>query len=130
MVFKPAPHTPFNARGSAGSSPSRPTSRRGRQRRDVVRQARGRGARPVAQVDLISFTGSTAVGRRIMEKGAATMKRLFLELGGKSAAIVLDDADLEGAMIWDRRVHACRPGCATPTRMLLPRARYEEGVES
>ena len=45
------------------------------------------------QVDLISFTGSTAVGRRIMEKGAATLKRLFLELGGKSATIVLDDAD-------------------------------------
>ena len=46
------------------------------------------------KVDLISFTGSTAVGKRIMEKGAATMKRLFLELGGKSATIVLEDADL------------------------------------
>ena len=45
------------------------------------------------KVDLISFTGSTAVGKRIMEKGAATMKRLFLELGGKSATIVLEDAD-------------------------------------
>ncbi len=45
-------------------------------------------------VDLISFTGSTTVGQRIMEKGAATMKRLFLELGGKSATIVLDDADI------------------------------------
>ena len=45
------------------------------------------------RVDLISFTGSTAVGRRIMEKGAPTLKRLFLELGGKSADIVLDDAD-------------------------------------
>src|SRR5208282_3287252 len=43
------------------------------------------------RVDLISFTGSTAVGKRIMEKGAATLKRLFLELGGKSAWIVLDD---------------------------------------
>ena len=47
------------------------------------------------KVDMISFTGSTAVGRRIMEKGAATMKRVFLELGGKSATIViLEDADL------------------------------------
>ena len=45
------------------------------------------------KVDLISFTGSTVVGKRIMEKGAATMKRLFLELGGKSATIVLEDAD-------------------------------------
>ena len=46
------------------------------------------------KVDMISFTGSTAVGQRIMEKGAATMKRIFLELGGKSATIVLEDADL------------------------------------
>src|SRR5674476_1236041 len=45
------------------------------------------------RVDLVSFTGSTAVGRRIMEKGAPTLKRLFLELGGKSADIVLEDAD-------------------------------------
>src|SRR5207344_780190 len=82
------------------------------------------------QVDLISFTGSTAVGRRIMEKGAATMKRLFLELGGKSAAIVLDDADLEGASLIGMGVcmHAGQ-GCATPTRMLLPRSRYDEGVQ-
>ena len=45
------------------------------------------------QVDMISFTGSTATGKRIMEKGAATLTRVFLELGGKSAMIVLDDAD-------------------------------------
>ena len=49
-------------------------------------------------VDLISFTGSTVTGKRIFEKGADTMKRLFLELGGKSADIVLDDADLEAKM--------------------------------
>ena len=54
------------------------------------------------RVDLISFTGSTAVGRRIMEKGAPTLKRLFLELGGKSADIVLDDADLDERS-WPRR---------------------------
>ena len=81
------------------------------------------------KVDLISFTGSTAVGRRIMEKGAATMKRLFLELGGKSATIVLDDADLNTACAIGIApiVHAGQ-GCATPTRMLLPRSRYDEGV--
>ena len=50
------------------------------------------------RVDLISFTGSTAVGRRIMEKGAPTLKRLFLELGGKSADIILDDADFEAKL--------------------------------
>src|SRR5207237_5901947 len=47
-------------------------------------------------VDLISFTGSTATGKRIFEKGGATMKRLFLERGGKSGDSVVDDADLEG----------------------------------
>ncbi|MGD0392354.1 MAG: aldehyde dehydrogenase family protein [Acidimicrobiales bacterium] len=82
------------------------------------------------KVDLISFTGSTAVGKRIMEKGAATLKRLFLELGGKSATIVLDDADFSTALLSGLAVcsHAGQ-GCAIPTRMLLPRSRYEEGVE-
>jgi acyl-CoA reductase-like NAD-dependent aldehyde dehydrogenase len=82
------------------------------------------------KVDLISFTGSTAVGKRIMEKGAATMKRLFLELGGKSATIVLDDADLAVAcMIGIAPCMHAGQGCAIPTRMLLPRSRYDEGVE-
>ena len=82
------------------------------------------------KVDLISFTGSTAVGKRIMEKGAATMKRLFLELGGKSATIVLDDADLAVSCLIGMApcMHAGQ-GCAIPTRMLLPRSRYDEGVE-
>ena len=79
---------------------------------------------------MISFTGSTVVGKRIMEKGAATLKRVFLELGGKSAMLVLDDADFptvvpSGSMVC---VHAGQ-GCAMQTRMLLPRARYDEGVE-
>ncbi len=82
------------------------------------------------QVDLISFTGSTAVGKRIMEKGAATMKRLFLELGGKSAQIVLDDADFSTALLSGLAVCAhSGQGCVITTRMLLPRSRYEEGVE-
>ena len=82
------------------------------------------------RVDLISFTGSTATGRRIIEKGAATMKRLFLELGGKSADIVLDDADIAAklATAWTVCSHAGQ-GCAMMTRLLLPRSRYDEGVE-
>ena len=81
-------------------------------------------------VDLISFTGSTAVGKRIMEKGAATMKRLFLELGGKSAAIVLDDADFDSALLIGLAVCAhAGQGCAITSRMLLPRSRYREGVD-
>ena len=81
------------------------------------------------KVDMISFTGSTAVGRRIMEKGAATMKRLFLELGGKSATIVCEDADLSTACLIGigPLMHAGQ-GCAAPTRLLLPRSRYDEGV--
>jgi aldehyde dehydrogenase (NAD+) len=81
-------------------------------------------------VDMISFTGSTVVGKRIMEKGAATLKRVFLELGGKSAMIVLDDADFAGVIPMGSMVcmHAGQ-GCAMQTRMLLPRSRYDEGVE-
>jgi aldehyde dehydrogenase (NAD+) len=84
-------------------------------------------------VDAVSFTGSTAVGRRIMEAGAGTIKRLFLELGGKSAQIVLDDVDdIAGASIaavFGICTHGGQ-GCATSTRLLLPRSRYEEGVEA
>ena len=63
------------------------------------------------RVDMISFTGSTAIGRRIMAPGAPTLKRLFLELGGKSADIILDDgdvADQDGLL--RLHVHARRPG--------------------
>ena len=83
-----------------------------------------------ALVDMISFTGSTVTGKRIMEKGAATMKRVFLELGGKSAMIVLDDADFATAVPSGSMVcmHAGQ-GCAMQSRMLLPRSRYDEGVE-
>jgi len=65
-----------------------------------------------------------------MEKGAATMKRLFLELGGKSATIVLDDADLSRSCAIGIApcMHAGQ-GCAIPTRLLLPRSRYDEGVQ-
>ncbi|HKP60690.1 MAG TPA: aldehyde dehydrogenase family protein [Polyangiales bacterium] len=81
-------------------------------------------------VDMISFTGSTAVGQRIMEKGAATLKRTFLELGGKSANIVLDDANFDSALLGGLAVcfHAGQ-GCGIPTRMLVPRSRYKEAVE-
>ncbi len=81
-------------------------------------------------VDMISFTGSTAVGKRIMEKGAATLKRVFLELGGKSALIVLEDADL--ATVLPSASMACMhagQGCSLQTRVLLPRSRYAEGIE-
>jgi len=81
------------------------------------------------RVDLISFTGSTLTGKRIMEKGAQTLKRVFLELGGKSAMIVCDDADF--ATVLPAAGFSCihgGQGCALQTRILLPRARYDEGV--
>jgi aldehyde dehydrogenase (NAD+) len=83
------------------------------------------------RVDMVSFTGSTGVGRLVVEKSAATMKRTLLELGGKSAMIVLDDADL-AAVLPLAGFGACLhsgQGCALLTRVLLPRERYAEGVE-
>jgi aldehyde dehydrogenase (NAD+) len=81
-------------------------------------------------VDMISFTGSTAVGKRIAARAADTLKRVFLELGGKSANIVLDDADLGAVLASSGMVcmHSGQ-GCAITTRLLLPRSRYDEGVE-
>jgi len=83
------------------------------------------------RVDLVSFTGSTATGRAIAAAAAPTLKKVFLELGGKSAAIVLDDADLAAAVsvtAFAVSVHAGQ-GCALTTRLLVPRERYDEAVE-
>lgn len=81
------------------------------------------------RVDLVTFTGSTATGRRVMRSASATVKKVFLELGGKSATIMLDDADLPTALsqIGSVCTHAGQ-GCAITTRLLLPRSRYAEGV--
>jgi aldehyde dehydrogenase (NAD+) len=84
------------------------------------------------RVDLISFTGSTLVGKRIMEKGAQTLKRVFLELGGKSANVILDDTpEFAQAVMGSVMVnfHAGQ-GCATPSRLLVPRSRYAEAVKA
>src|SRR5918998_2628946 len=131
VVLKPAPDTPWNATRIGRLVAERTDIPPGVV--NVVPSSNhlvGEELTLSPQVDLISFTGSTAVGQRIMEKGAATMKRLFLELGGKSPTIVLDDADFPSALFSGIAVcsHAGQ-GCATPTRMLLPRSRYDEGVE-
>jgi aldehyde dehydrogenase (NAD+) len=82
------------------------------------------------RVDMVTFTGSTATGRRVMECGAATVKKVFLELGGKSASVVLDDADFAATLPMAAMtcVHGGQ-GCAITTRWLLPRSRYDEAVE-
>jgi aldehyde dehydrogenase (NAD+) len=82
------------------------------------------------RVDMVSFTGSTATGRSVMGDAAATIKKVFLELGGKSAFVVLDDADLGGACsvsAFTASMHAGQ-GCAITTRLLVPRGRYDEAV--
>ncbi|MBE9373793.1 aldehyde dehydrogenase [Saccharopolyspora sp. HNM0983] len=83
------------------------------------------------RIDLVSFTGSTATGRAVMAGASTTLKKVFLELGGKSAALVLDDADLPsavGAAAFGVSVHAGQ-GCALTTRLVVPRARYDEAVQ-
>ena len=82
------------------------------------------------RVDMISFTGSTATGRRIMAAGAPTLKRLFLELGGKSADIILEDGDVatKMAFLGFMCMHAGQ-GCAMLTRTLIHQSRYDEAVE-
>jgi aldehyde dehydrogenase (NAD+) len=85
-----------------------------------------------SRVDMVSFTGSTATGRKVMIAGAGNLKKVFLELGGKSALVALDDADLGsvvGNAAFQITTHAGQ-GCAILTRLLLPRARYDEGVEA
>ncbi|HEU4361347.1 MAG TPA: aldehyde dehydrogenase [Mycobacterium sp.] len=82
------------------------------------------------RVDMISFTGSTATGRSVMIDAAATIKKVFLELGGKSAFVVLDDADLHAASsvsAFSACMHAGQ-GCAITTRLVVPRSRYDEAV--
>lgn len=79
------------------------------------------------RVDLITFTGSTAIGKHIQRQGAETMKRVFLELGGKSAAIVLEDTkDFAQTVAQQILVFHAGQGCAVMSRLLVPRSRYEE----
>lgn len=84
------------------------------------------------RVDQVSFTGSTATGRKVMAAAAETIKKVFLELGGKSAFVVLDDADLRGACAtaaFTVCTHAGQ-GCAITTRLIVPRAQFDEAVAS
>ncbi|SLD07282.1 NAD-dependent aldehyde dehydrogenase [Mycobacteroides abscessus subsp. bolletii] len=82
------------------------------------------------RVDQVSFTGSTDTGRLIARMGADSLKRVFLELGGKSALVILDDADLDSLLPNTLQVcmHAGQ-GCAINTRVLVHRDRYDEFVE-
>jgi len=78
-------------------------------------------------IDLVSFTGSTTAGVKVAKLAADTVKRVAQELGGKSANIILADADLKAAVV--AGVHACYTNggqnCQSPTRMLIPRAQRD-----
>ncbi|MCC5953001.1 MAG: aldehyde dehydrogenase family protein, partial [Acidimicrobiia bacterium] len=133
VVLKPAPETPWCAAAVARLAAERTDLPAGVL--NVVTSSRhDLGAQLVAdpRVDLVSFTGSTATGRRVMTSAAEHITRVFLELGGKSAFVVLDDADIAGACSlagFTASTHAGQ-GCALTTRLLLPRARFDEGVEA
>ncbi len=81
-------------------------------------------------VDMVSFTGSTRAGKRVSELASQTVKRVVVELGGKSASVILDDADLEDAV--RGTVNDCYfnsgQTCAAHTRMLVPEAQYERAA--
>ena len=83
-----------------------------------------------SRVDMVSFTGSTGVGKHIMARASETVKKVFLELGGKSANIILDDADLSSALLSSLSVcfHAGQ-GCALSTRLLVPKSKQSEVEE-
>jgi betaine-aldehyde dehydrogenase len=82
-------------------------------------------------VDMISFTGSTRAGKRISELASHSVKRVALELGGKSASVILEDADLPAAV--KSTVNGCYLNsgqtCTALTRMLVPESRYEESAK-
>ena len=83
------------------------------------------------EVDMISFTGSTRAGKRVSELAARSVKRVALELGGKSASILLEDADLAAAI--KGTVSACflnsGQTCVAHTRMLVPESMYDEAKQ-
>ncbi|WP_024804559.1 aldehyde dehydrogenase family protein [Nocardia sp. BMG51109] len=82
-------------------------------------------------VDVVTFTGSTPVGRQIMAAASSTLKKVFLELGGKSAQILLDDADYNMAAVFAAFSIASHAGqgCALTTRVLVPRQDHDKVAE-
>ncbi|WP_067887724.1 aldehyde dehydrogenase family protein [Nocardia vaccinii] len=82
-------------------------------------------------VDVVTFTGSTPVGRKIMAAAASSLKRVFLELGGKSAMVLLDDADYNTSAMFAAFsiVSHAGQGCALTSRLLVPRKDHDAVVE-
>ncbi|ORC04729.1 aldehyde dehydrogenase family protein [Mycobacterium kansasii] len=85
------------------------------------------------RIDMVSFTGSSAVGREVMAAAAGTMKRVLLECGGKSASIVLDDAALTDELLQRMLFESCLlhagQACILQSRLLLPDAMHDDVVD-
>lgn len=131
VVLKPAPETPLSALLLAD------IIRRSRIPKGVVNVVVAPGAEvPEAlcqhpSVDRIAFTGSTRTGQRVMEMAAAGIKRVTVELGGKSANIILPDADVEMALdgaVFGNFLHSGQV-CTSGSRLLLPRRMADELTE-
>ncbi|MGB8404762.1 MAG: aldehyde dehydrogenase [Mycobacterium sp.] len=132
LILKPAPDTPWMA-AVLGELITEHTDFPAGVVNIVTSSDHGVGAllSKDAGVDMVSFTGSTVTGRAVMTDAAVTIKKVFLELGGKSAFLVLDDADLAGACAmsaFTAAMHAGQ-GCAITTRLVVPRSRYDEAVQ-
>ncbi len=132
MVLKPAPETPLDSylfaeavieadipAGVINIVPS------GRENAEYILRHPG--------IDKVSFTGSTAVGKHIASVCGEQLKRVTLELGGKSAAIVLDDVNLDDALLGEMVQSGLMNNgqvCGAQSRILAPRSRYEEVVDA
>ncbi len=131
VILRPSPLTPpsslaFGAAADAAELPPGVLS--------VIVEEGAAGAELLTthpMVDMVSFTGSTAVGKRILAQAAPTVKRVALELGGKSAQIYLPDA-VARAPIGAAQVVAMTAGqaCVAATRMLVPNARKDGVLEA
>ncbi|MEV5325400.1 aldehyde dehydrogenase [Nonomuraea sp. NPDC052634] len=131
IVLKPAPETPLDAYllaewAAEAGVPAGVLN--------VVAAGREVGEHLVSHtgVDKVAFTGSTAAGRRIAAICGEQLKRVSLELGGKSAAIILDDADLQAGMGFLQMASLMNNGqaCVAQTRILASRRRYDEVVDA
>ncbi|MFG3233919.1 aldehyde dehydrogenase family protein [Streptomyces antibioticus] len=130
VVVKPAPQDPLSvyrmaeALEAAGAPPGVVNVVSGRS------VAVGEAAVESPDVDMVSFTGSTAVGRRIAEACGRDMKRQLMELGGKGAALVFDDADVPSAVAGIGTTFSFYSGqiCTAPTRVLAQRGVYDRLV--
>ncbi|WP_254068950.1 aldehyde dehydrogenase family protein [Streptomyces sp. TM32] len=131
VVVKPAPQDPLSvyrmaaALAEAGVPPGVVNVVGG------ASAAVGAAAVDSPDVDMVSFTGSTAVGQQIAEVCGRGMKRQLMELGGKGAAVVFDDADLDAAVAGIGTTYSFYSGqiCTAPTRVLAQRRVYEALVE-